>query len=76
MSQRCARLSAALVGAPPPRSGALSDACLCFAEKGAAVELEQLRAQLATIADEMRPALGPLAAAVLAERDVWLRRKE
>ena len=49
------------------------DACLCFAEDGAADELERLRAQLAIIADEMRPALGPHAAAVLKERDVWPR---
>jgi hypothetical protein len=49
------------------------DACLCFVEDGAANELERLRAQLAIIANKMRPALGPHAAAVLKERDVWLR---
>jgi len=52
------------------------DACLCFVEDGGADELERLRALLASIADEMRPALGPHAAAVLVKRDVWPRRRE
>ena len=51
------------------------EACLGFAEDGAAAELEALRALLAGIAEEMRATLGPHAATVLGEGDVWPRRR-
>ena len=51
------------------------DACLCFAEDGAAAELELLRSLLAGIADEMRSALGPHSATILRDQDVWPRRR-
>ena len=60
----------------PDRSSPLwrfVDACLSFAEDGAAAELELLRSLLAGIADEMRPALGPHAATIIREQDVWPR---
>jgi len=52
------------------------EACLSFADDGAAAELEQLRSLLAGIADEMRSALGPHAATILREQDVWPRPKD
>ena len=51
------------------------EACLSFADDGAAAELEQLRSLLAGIADVMRSALGPHAATILREQDVWPRPK-